>query len=600
MAHPRVTRKLPGKVEVRRGFRSLFGQSLLWIAGPLALLMIGLMLMAVLSYQRVVAALLLDRDRQLAVLSANRISQDLDIYVDPLEAMAVEWSDDLSRSGREPILQDPPSGVLQLFNAGVVIVDANGRVLEAAPARAAPLGNHVALRSYFVRAKRSLRPVFSSVTTDARTGEDMVVIAVPVLDEADEFGGAVIGAIHLHTSPLGEPLRRLVVGDEGFAYMVDSEGRVIFHPDRSLIGADFSGRPFISTLLKGNSGGQLSTGQAGEPLVLGYAPIDGKGWGLVIREPWEDVINPARPYGALIGLSALFGALIVAILLYHGARRVTEPVRFLAGQTSRLAMGESVEPAAEAGIRELDALALAFNQMANQIAAYRAGLRRYVGAITRSQEQERLRISRELHDETSQNLLAMSRGLELGMSEERDPQLLRRLEGLKALVDETLLGVRQIGRDLRPFVLEDLGLVAALRALAEGRGVDDRSAPRVHLAVEGSSAALTDEQELGLYRITQEALTNARKHARASHVWVDLRFEPEEVRLQIRDDGHGFSVPDNLTELTQNGNYGLMGIQERAWVLNGSLEIDSEPGGGTRIRVTIPLEAGVSRMQPLA
>lgn len=584
-----------------RGARSLFTQSLLWIASPLALLLLGLILMAVLSYQRVVAALLVDRDRQLAVLSATRVSRDLEMYVDQLEGIAIEWSEDLSLTGRDPLLEDLPSSALQIFNAGIEMVDRNGLAVETAPASAAPLGEHVGLRTYFVRAKRSLRPVFSDVTSDARTGEDMVVIVVPALDEADEFGGAVIGAIHLHTAPLGDPLRRLVVGDEGFAYMVDSDGRVIFHPDRSLIGADFSQRPFIPTLLQGNSGGQLSTGQGGEPLVLGFAPIGGTGWGLVVREPWGDVIAPARQYATLIGLSALFGALVVAILLYQGARRITEPVRFLAGQTSRLAMGERVETAAETGIRELDALAQAFNHMANQIAAYRAGLRRYVGAITRSQEQERARIARELHDETAQNLLAMSRGLELGISQARDPQLLGRLADLKALVDETLLGVRQISRDLRPFALEDLGLVAALRGLAQGgTQLIERDAPQARVGVRGVPIPLSAEQELALYRIAQEALTNARKHANAAHVWIELSFELGEVHLEIRDDGDGFSVPDNLTELTQNGSYGLMGIQERAWALNGSLDIDSEPGRGTHIHVTIPLEAGVSRMRPPA
>ncbi len=588
------TPKIP---EMRRA-RSLFAQSLLWIASPLALLILGLILMGVLSYQRAVAALLTDRDRQLAVLSATRVARDLEMYVEQLEEIAIEWSEDLSLTGRDPLLEHLPSDDLQIFNAGIEMVDENGLAVETAPASATPLGEHIALRAYFVGARRSRRPTFSNVITDARTGEDMVVIAVPVLDEGDEFAGAVIGAIHLHTAPLGDPLRRLVVGDEGFAYMVDSDGRVIFHPDRSMIGADFSQRPFIPALLRGNSGGQLSSGQGGEPLVLGFAPIDGTGWGLVVREPWEDVIAPARQYVTIIGLSALLGALVVAILLYRGARRITEPARFLADQTARLATGERAETAADTGIQELDALALAFNQMARQITAYRAGLRRYVGAITRSQEQERARIARELHDETAQNLLAMSRSLELGMSRAQDPQLLGRLADLKALVDETLLGVRQISRDLRPFVLEDLGLVAALRALAQGGPqLVEREAPQARMGVRGTPVSLSAEQELALYRIAQEALTNARKHAGAAHVWIELWFEPGEVRLEVRDDGEGFTVPDNLAELTQSGSYGLMGIQERAWVLNGSLEIDSEPGRGTRIHVTIPLQAGVSRMQ---
>lgn len=573
---------------MERGLRSLFAQSLLWIAIPLSLLMLGVILMSLLAYQRTVGALLVDRDRQLAVLSATRVSQDLDIYADHLEDLAAEPSTLNARLGSATPWQDLPTEVMRVFNAGVVIVDENGLVVNQIPASSAPVGEHVGLKSYFLQLRHSSRPVFSGVTVDARTGEDMVLIGVPIADEADRFGGAVMGGIHLHTAPLADPLRRLVVGDEGFAYMVDSEGKGIYHPDPSLIGTDFSARPFIPALLRGEPGGRLWTDPSGESLVLGYAPIEGKGWGLVIREPWEDVIEPARGYVGLMILTALLAFMIMGIFLYRGARRITAPVRALAAQSMRLAMGEKVDAVPEAGIQELDALALAFDHMAQQIASYRAGLRRYVGAITRSQEQERLRISHELHDETTQNLLAISRGLELRMSEAGDPD---RLSSIKDLVDQTLRGVRSISRDLRPFALDDLGLAPALRALVEA-GTDTLGPvdPQVHFRIEGEPVALTSDQELVLYRITQEALNNARKHAQADNLWVNLIYSSQSVELHIYDDGEGFEVPESMAELAHEGSYGLLGIQERVWAIYGRVEIRSALGGGTNIHITIPLD----------
>jgi signal transduction histidine kinase len=99
--------------------------------------------------------------------------------------------------------------------------------------------------------------------------------------------------------------------------------------------------------------------------------------------------------------------------------------------------------------------------------------------------------------------------------------------------------------------------------------------------------------ELALYRITQEALSNVRKHARATGVRVDLAFLPGRVELEIADDGEGFAVPASLAELGQRGCFGLMGIQERVWALEGDLSIRSETGQGTRLSVSIPVRNGV-------
>lgn len=225
--------------------------------------------------------------------------------------------------------------------------------------------------------------------------------------------------------------------------------------------------------------------------------------------------------------------------------------------------------------------------MAGQVASYRAGLRRYVDAMTQSIEDERRRIARELHDETIQNLLAISRKLELYTASEPDPQQHKALDELRTVVVDTLQGIRQISRDLRPLILEDLGLIPALQTLVHSPG--GASTLQATFEVSGTSRALSSAQELALYRMTQEALNNIRKHAEANRVWVRLAFEANRVCLTIRDDGRGFKLPTTLVELTQQGRFGLMGIQERIWALGGKLSIQSSPDHGTLVEIELPL-----------
>jgi signal transduction histidine kinase len=289
----------------------------------------------------------------------------------------------------------------------------------------------------------------------------------------------------------------------------------------------------------------------------------------------------------------LLTVLFVISISWQGMRRISIPIQLLSEQTKRLSSGEPLEAFHETGIKEIDELERAFAEMAHQITAYRAGLRRYIEALTQTQENERKRIARELHDETVQNLLAISRQLELYQDSESEPTKLNRLKKLQAVMGETLKGIRQISRDLRPLMLEDLGLIPALQHLVSAIRQGEGALPHAQLEVQGECASLTAEQELAIYRITQEALTNVRKHASAMGVLVKVAFEDEQTLLEIADNGIGFEMPESLAELTQRGSFGLMGIQERTWAMGGNLSIQSSPSQGTKIDISIP----VSKLQ---
>jgi signal transduction histidine kinase len=215
-------------------------------------------------------------------------------------------------------------------------------------------------------------------------------------------------------------------------------------------------------------------------------------------------------------------------------------------------------------------------------------MRYYARQITRAQEDERKRIAREAHDETAQALVALARRLDalIASPELPSPSFGERLGGLRELTTEALQSVRRFSQDLRPPVLDDLGFVAAVRGLTrslEEVGVE------TELQVSGSPYRLSPEEELVLFRIAQEALNNARRHADAPRAKVMISFRDNNVQMVIEDDGRGFDAPDRLVDLAVSGKLGLIGMYERARVLGGTLRIDSQPGQGTKVIVDTPV-----------
>lgn len=193
-----------------------------------------------------------------------------------------------------------------------------------------------------------------------------------------------------------------------------------------------------------------------------------------------------------------------------------------------------------------------------------------------AQEEERRRIARELHDGTSQDLAGLVVGLE---ALQRRPETVDTSE-LKKIARSVADELRRVILDLRPRVLDDLGLAAALRWLANER----HDGPRIEVDVP-AELPIDPPLDTAVFRIVQEAITNVERHAGASRVWLRLGLEDGEIRVVIEDDGQGFD-PDRVT----NG-LGLLGMQERAEQLGGRLEVAPREGGGTLVSVEIPLRA---------
>ena len=220
-----------------------------------------------------------------------------------------------------------------------------------------------------------------------------------------------------------------------------------------------------------------------------------------------------------------------------------------------------------------------------EIARSHADLRSLSRAATEALEAERRRVARELHDELGQQLTAMKidvTELEKSLMIER-PDLENRCIHLRGLIDQTVASTRRIAADLRPLMLDDLGLGSALEWLTQNttKGVGIQ----VRLVVDDALLEIAEPHASAIYRIVQESLTNAVRHANASTVEVDVRAENSHASITVRDNGKGLGPDDQR----RPGAFGMLGIKERARLLGGHATIDNHPGGGVLVKVRLPL-----------
>jgi len=215
-------------------------------------------------------------------------------------------------------------------------------------------------------------------------------------------------------------------------------------------------------------------------------------------------------------------------------------------------------------------------------------LRQHLQQITRAQEEERKRIARELHDDTAQVLSSLSRQLDNFIRKKHGfaSNEVLFLKDLQTQLNRGLQSMQRFVQDLRPSLLDDLGLIPAVRSLVkslqESDGID------AELKLHGKERRFPPEVELLLFRIVQEALNNIRRHAHASEAQVVMEFSGDEIKVTITDNGRGFELRGGVDDLPRSGKLGLAGMRERARLLGGTLKVKSTPGKGTTLTVEVP------------
>lgn len=279
-------------------------------------------------------------------------------------------------------------------------------------------------------------------------------------------------------------------------------------------------------------------------------------------------------------------ALVVTLALNAGVVYwALLPLRRLEDVATRVAQGafDARVPAFRSADRDIARIGGTINQLLDIVLADRARVRSLAAQVIRAGDQERAYISRELHDSTAQSLGALDLLLAAALRESQDPATAHRLALMQSIVDETWRDVRTLSHTIHPRVLDDLGLTAALEWLARRTREETGIAASVSAVVTGAppvSAASV------LYRVAQEAVRNAVRHANPTHIEINLAADDEVARLVIADDGCGFDV--HAGERARSG-MGLFIMRERLELLHGQLEITSRPGAGTKVQAAVPL-----------
>ncbi|MGN6871561.1 MAG: sensor histidine kinase [Solirubrobacteraceae bacterium] len=287
------------------------------------------------------------------------------------------------------------------------------------------------------------------------------------------------------------------------------------------------------------------------------------------------ISSPIRLVELVILLVGLAVMLVVDLLVL---RQVLAPIHRLARTMEGIDRLHSGQRAVgfERASRETAALAQAFNGMLDRLETER---RESSARALAAQEAERLRIARELHDEIGQTLTAVALRAEHAAGQ-GGPQR-RELAELAEVVQQGLQDVRRISRELRPEALDELGLVNALIALCAR--VSEQSGLQIHRRLEGGLPELSSDVELAIYRVAQEALTNAMRHSEATEATVSLSRENDELVLSVADNGRG--LPEHVSE-----GGGLTGMRERAMLIGAALIINSAPGGGVKVVLRLGLD----------
>jgi signal transduction histidine kinase len=466
-------------------------------------------------------------------------------------------------------------------------------------------------------------PVFTNVFT-VEGEQPSAAILLGIRGDAGAVVGLICVDLDLEHPRIANILTPTGLGGNSYAELVDRNGIVVASTRPNRLWQFVDRADHFGTLIDNQQTlvdtchdchGEEPAAVRGEPPreIVAFAPLSVAPWGVAVRQASGEALAFNRLIERrILTLGGVVLALSLAGTLFLG-RSMLRPMQTLASACREIAGGDLDHPIPLTGSQELDECALCFEELRQRLKAtvdeieewneeLEAKVQLRTNELERAervhtellrkvvvaQEEERKRLARELHDETSQSLTALMVGIETALRTpaETPDEVLGRLAAIKPRVQELLAELNRIIVDLRPSILDDLGLLQAIDWYAETRvkplGLN------VLVWTVGQERRLSSEVETMVFRIAQEAITNAVRHAEPRHISIGLSYRESHTMLIIEDDGVGF----DLVEQTTNGNgrdhFGLMGMQERASLIGGDLRIQTKPGAGTHIFLEIP------------
>jgi signal transduction histidine kinase len=430
-------------------------------------------------------------------------------------------------------------------------------------------------------APSATEPVFSSVFVDPESNQSFVVVS-QVIPSRDIIVAGAFSPEHLAQETLNSSYPD---STHVTIFLLDPARQILFSSGPLAAESIHPQHPGVDEALRGESGTTYLK-QGDIEHVVAYSSVAPTDWALITEEEWEMVTSPSLQLTQIAPLVIVPAFILAVFALWFVASRIVQPLQRLETKAAALAWGdfETIkEPVG--GISEIQHLQNELAEMSRKVQAAQEGLHDYIGAITSAQEEERTRLARELHDDTIQAVVALKQRVQLAQRSIKDEAGKESLQELETLAEQTVQNLRRLTRALRPIYLEDLGLVTALDMLA--RETNQNSGLVVNFAKRGQECRLPREVELSLYRIAQEALTNVVKHAKATSADLHILFGPQNIVLQVSDNGIGFDIPKSPTDLAPNGHFGLLGINERVDLIGARLELESTKDKGTRLTVRL-------------
>lgn len=562
----------------------------------------------------------------LAQTTARSIDYLLDSVKNVLTAAAAEedWSD----AGNIDQALEHVSHRLAFYSTQIFLLDRSSHVIAARPPLTSPVSFEgyasiaAALNGQSFAVSRFVHPL-------GGTGSSTVAVT-PVYDRSGNLIGTLVTSINLTSPSIRIFTDPIGLGETGYMDLVDLKGVILASTrpervglpgdhDEGLRGMISDHRPVVASCHDCHTG--ASTSQP-RPEVLAFAPLDRAQWGVAVHQSEEEVFRGTRLLQfRIFGFAAamLAGGLILA---YLASRSVIRPVQALIGATQRLAEGDLDTPLAVRGQDEISTLAKSFDSMRTrlrdtiseikawnrdldqrvqeQTAVCRQALEKnsvllaelqhkeklrceLLHRVISAQEEERKRISRELHDETCQMITALAYKLDDAAEVAVTPEIHELLEQMHVMAETTQEELHRIIMDLRPTILDHLGLVPALRWYAEKRFADLRI--RSNIRVLGRVNRLPPAVEITLFRVVQEAVNNIARHSRARVADFDFEFFDDRVEVRVTDNGVGFDAASVQDGANGHRGLGLMGMAERMSTIDGEFHVRSTPGEGTTIEL---------------
>ncbi len=570
-----------------RGLTQLFAFTIL----PLTLLLLVIAFGGVNMHQQDMRALVGERDERAVQSSAAALESELHHRIATITSMAVLSSEDLTFDEIFATTND----LAEDFNGEMAFLDSDGGLLAntgndsfwtwvsqnaqslslASPSDTSPFGDDATALS------TSLEPVFSTPILDPNSKRLFVIVSA--YSTARDV--IVAGAFSPETLAAETLSTTYPTGSHVTIYLLDKSRRLLFVSGALAQETLEPNHPGVTEALQGQSG-VLYVKKDKTEHVVAYSPIESTGWALITEEEWEMVISPSLQLTQMAPLVMVPAFILALIALWFGAKQIVQPLQRLESKAAALAWGDfDAIKESVGGISEVQHLQLELTEMSRKVQSAQNGLHDYIGAITSAQEDERMRLARELHDDTIQAVIALKQRVQLAQKSVKDQHGRQSLTELEALAEQTIENLRRLTRALRPIYLEDLGLVTALEMLA--REISQNNQQVVDFQKTGQERRFSREVELSLYRIAQEALNNVVKHSKATHANLKIVFDTSEIKLEVSDNGNGFLVPKSPTEFAPNGHFGLMGVHERADLIGARLEIESALGMGTSLKLVL-------------